>query len=1561
MRLLQQEYFIRFRRKYILLLLLFLSPILLSAQESDCGCYDNINILLDDQCTFQLTLENVQAGTCADGAYLVVNDSNPGNGSIIDCPGEFEYGIFRNEELVCWGLVTAEDKLGPNIVDTITRHPTLECYLAERFVNDPATIDPDNKYYLGEILFRDNCSDCGCLVNRTFSDQLLYKSCEETLENGIYAELVRTWTAVDCRGQRTEANQIFTFVRPLLDTLNLVTDTTYQTCTPESTVILTRHPYWIDSFGDRVELDEMDCNYAVTIEQAEFPVCSDGSYKQENYVRVFDWCGGGARYVDTFLVKVGDFAGPRFTGNAQPIADGVTLDQLRSQVDRDSLYRLLTANKINTVPTGPIDCTAALSLQLQTLQYLLGFGLEDCSMPRINVDLFSYQPEARFGFPVGDSTWVETQYGRFLDVVSNIPVGIHALQLTAEDECKNVSRGLVFFMVEDQIAPIMKCTDELHVSLTSGHPDAIDREAYARLDAVDIDEGSVDNCALGQLKIRRSVTDLDACQSFFLNKGYDANQDGLIDEQDWFDENENGIFDLETEFKWELKNDVWYTPWRDFVEFSCCDLDQAVTIELGGWDNARHPLTGAWQRNLNYCWQTTIIEDSTLPSILPLPNVEIACTDDLLGKLRDGVLEGDLLEEVRTAFGTAQSVGIFCGTIQMRETLNDQRDQCGFGKIERIIEVEKMTGIKGTKVTTITQDLYIQQVFDYSLCFPADVSYDCVDGLGEIPSVITESTGCDLFATNITDDPFNAIGDPDACYKIFRTYRIVNWCEYDGFSPPVIVSRDWDDWNGCDVTTAANLPVVTEYNINPLAPDGDGLPGDEGICVIVKRDFSDDQRDVVYYDRNNDPFDQIPDQPSTLNTIEGYWWKVVSGDPNPNSSQYGSGGYLCGDIGVWNNDRNQNGALDDDDYQYGSNGFWQYTQHIKVLDDVPPTLSIVGADTFRTTNNFDCEANFSLQIAGADNCTESLQYKVYLDRGNSGFNFRDYTTNLVDGVLSGQLGLGTHRFIVEVRDVCGNLSTQERLLTIVDGLAPSPICLSGIIVELMPSRTVRGATAVWATDFITSPIGDCTGQGPELVEVGSGVQQAVIKDYSINRIGEPAHRDSTGVYLTCDDLGDLVPVEVHAWDEAGNHGFCTTFIEAQDNQGLCSINGGGRIAGGISTEQNHQVEGVEIQLSGARRLSRESNALGAFFFGNLVEGGDYTLRPEKNEDAKNGVSTLDLVLMSRHILGTQLLDSPFKMIAADVNRSGTITTFDLIQLRKLILNIETDFTGNTSWRFVDASYQFPNPTNPWLETFPEVKNINNLAGAPLVDFIAIKVGDLNYSATMNSAQMPASRTTAGTLSLTTQDLSLVAGETYLIHFYSNLQDISGLQFTLEADPSNLELVDVETAFLEPGAFGWFEEEATLTAAQWIEEPIEKTIPLFGLRFKAKKTGRLSENLRLTSAYTNSEAYNQMGEPLAVAIDFGNDLLIADQDHLQQNFPNPFRSQTTIGFYLVEAGPIQLSIQDVQGRILKSYDGHFEQGYHQVQVAKADLPTSGWYSYELKTERKTVSKALVLLE
>jgi len=106
------------------------------------------------------------------------------------------------------------------------------------------------------------------------------------------------------------------------------------------------------------------------------------------------------------------------------------------------------------------------------------------------------------------------------------------------------------------------------------------------------------------------------------------------------------------------------------------------------------------------------------------------------------------------------------------------------------------------------------------------------------------------------------------------------------------------------------------------------------------------------------------------------------------------------------------------------------------------------------------------------------------------------------------------------------------------------------------------------------------------------------------------------------------------------------------------------------------------------------------------------------------VSTLDLVMIQRHILGLQELDSPYKIIAGDVTNDEKLSASDLLALRKLILGITNDF-NNKSWRFVNGAYDFPDPIDPFpYEEEVEIRDLmSNINDADLyIEFSAAEDG-----------------------------------------------------------------------------------------------------------------------------------------------------------------------------------------------------------------------------------------------
>ena len=402
----------------------------------------------------------------------------------------------------------------------------------------------------------------------------------------------------------------------------------------------------------------------------------------------------------------------------------------------------------------------------------------------------------------------------------------------------------------------------------------------------------------------------------------------------------------------------------------------------------------------------------------------------------------------------------------------------------------------------------------------------------------------------------------------------------------------------------------------------------------------------------------------------------------------------------------------------------------------------------------------------------------------------------------------------------------------------------------------------------------------------------------------------------------------------------------------------GIVSGLIYTEDNRAVPGVEVQVSGQAADAAMTPQNGAYNFG-LPAGGDYTVTPFLDLDHKNGVSTADLVQISKHILGVEALNSPYRMIAADVNASASITTLDLIMLRKLILSIDKEFSNNTSWRFVDASYSFPDATNPWREAFPEVINVNDLEADALIegDFIAVKIGDTNFSA--NAGDLIQEREIAGTFNINVLDQAVSAGQEYEIEFTADdLVSIEGYQFTLNYTDA-VALVDIKEGVAVAENFGLTHTEDNVITTSWNGTSSEEV--LFTLVVRANADVALSEVFTIGSLYTQAEAYNTEEELLDVAIDFGSEVVSAASLYeLGQNQPNPFKGMTEIKYIVPEAGEATLTITDMTGKVISIVTQDAAKGLNRIELNSNDLP-SGVLYYTLESADFTATKKMITVE
>ena len=411
------------------------------------------------------------------------------------------------------------------------------------------------------------------------------------------------------------------------------------------------------------------------------------------------------------------------------------------------------------------------------------------------------------------------------------------------------------------------------------------------------------------------------------------------------------------------------------------------------------------------------------------------------------------------------------------------------------------------------------------------------------------------------------------------------------------------------------------------------------------------------------------------------------------------------------------------------------------------------------------------------------------------------------------------------------------------------------------------------------------------------------------------------------------------------------------------------ISGLIHTEEMEAVEDVEVYLSGGAtyfEMFVTAND-GMYAFNNVPLEQNYSITPLLDQFPMNGVSSYDLILIAQHVLNVNLLDSPYKMIAADINRSGSITTLDLVELRKMILYINSEFTNNTSWRFVDADFIFPYSDNPFATTFPEVVDINGLLEDVDHDFVGVKIGDVNNTAIPNNLLGGDDRTFNEQLHFDIEDVDLKEGEMYEVVFRSSdFNMLKGYQYTLSFDVNQLEFVSLDVNDL-PGLsqdnFGLSLLESGAITTSWTSEmplSLDASTDLFRMTFKAKRATRLSNTLQISSDFTKAEAYdvntsNGQLNLLEVSLRFDT----ANEFTLFQNIPNPFVDETAIGFILPEASFATLTIYDVSGRVLKVVEADYKKGFNQIRVQSSDLVQGAMY-YELLTPLYKGVRKMVLI-
>jgi len=408
------------------------------------------------------------------------------------------------------------------------------------------------------------------------------------------------------------------------------------------------------------------------------------------------------------------------------------------------------------------------------------------------------------------------------------------------------------------------------------------------------------------------------------------------------------------------------------------------------------------------------------------------------------------------------------------------------------------------------------------------------------------------------------------------------------------------------------------------------------------------------------------------------------------------------------------------------------------------------------------------------------------------------------------------------------------------------------------------------------------------------------------------------------------------------------------------------ISGKVTTEIGTSIPGVEMHLYDDPTLSQSivTNTLvdGRYTFANVVPESDYYVRGYDNTDFLNGVNTLDLIRIQKHLLGIQPFNSPYQFIAADANRSNGVSAIDLLELRKLILGIYTELPRNTSWRFGIAS-QALEVGYPWLfkETF-SIEYLNDTLTD--VDFIGVKIGDVNGDAVVKATSNPVQTRGSETLDLEIADQQLIAGQPVRVDITSRQwEQIAGIQLALGL--SGGEILDVIGGSLPVQKENYVISLDGLLRMSWNGVDYSNATAdevLFSVVLVSHVNGSLSELLHISRNVLSPEAYiGSALEKMNVDVHVTAASQTALQNQLFQNEPNPFSQSTVIRFQLATAGHATIRIVDLSGRFIAEKSGDFASGMNSIELNKNDLGMSnGIVICQLQADGFVATQRMVVL-
>ncbi len=621
-----------------------------------------------------------------------------------------------------------------------------------------------------------------------------------------------------------------------------------------------------------------------------------------------------------------------------------------------------------------------------------------------------------------------------------------------------------------------------------------------------------------------------------------------------------------------------------------------------------------------------------------------------------------------------------------------------------------------------------------------------------------------------------------------------------------------------------------------------------------------------------------------------------------------------------------------------SEGIWEWTQVIKLVNTSGPKITSDCSDRIIPVADNRCGGDVQLIAGAEDDCTAEtdLVWLHKVDLYNDGITeaeeliFQGYGPD-----ASAFYPVGKHRVTFVVTDGCGNSESCSFVMDIRDAKEPTPYCKTGIVTTIMPSTKTLD---IWASDFDLGSSDNCTDKNDLIIYFDEGGNQSASKR------------------LDCSNIG-LNILKVYVQDQAGNRDYCEVSLDLQDPGKVC----GGtnfKIAGVIKSLGGQNFPNANIFLNSSGSSSKVlSQNNGSYAFENILGGIDGEISVLYDQDPLNGISTMDILTIQKHLLGKSYFNQPMQYVAADANNSSSVTAADIAEIRKLLLGVTNNFPNNISWRFVPEEFNSTDLENPF--PFAEKIQFRNLSKDLLnQNFVAIKIGDLNNDAVVGAG---------GVISRSKERIDLIAGttpskgaNTFDMHFWCrDYAIINGFQISFRI-PEELEFLGLDGGLAKIDSENYYFNNNVLNIVCSNISKADGQTPLFTIRVKEKTTFVAVHEIALNDQWYRNEMYSdEFGTKSVTLKTFynGQDVYHSDGENIIIS-PNPFIDELVINIFSVKTSEAIISLFDCSGKTLIERKINLNQGMNTEKINGRDINNSGLYFVRVEKNNGVVIRPVV---